>query len=140
VIGFIKRIFKFYLPRERLGLLAALRRGERTPLFALRSSRRFLRFSWFVRLADPYLGASDLAGIVRLEVSEVVGVETARRLADASTAALPRFVPGRWRDPRSPQNLLPIGALEASLRRYMGDGRLVRRHIEALIAAEARGV
>jgi len=139
VLGYIKRIFKLYLPRERLGLLAALRAGERTPLFALRSSRRFLRFSWFVRLTDPYPGASDLAGIARLEVSEVVGADAARRLADASTAILPRFVPGRWRDPRSPQNLLPIGALEATLRRQMGDARLVRRHIETLIAREVRG-
>jgi len=137
VLGYIKRIFKLYLPRERLGLLAALRAGERTPLFALRASRRFARFSWFARLADPHPGASDLASIVRLEVSEVVGVDEARRLADASTAVLPRFVPSRWRDPRSPQNLLPIGALETMLRRQMGDSRLIRRHIETLIAMEA---
>jgi uncharacterized protein len=139
VLGYIKRIFKLYLPRERLGLLASLRAGERTPLFALRSSRRFSRFSWFVRLADPFPGASDLAGIARLEVSEVVGAEMAQLLADESAAILPRFVPSRWRDPRSPQNLLPIGALETSLRRQMGDGRLVRRHIETVIATEARG-
>jgi len=119
-------------------LLARLRAGERTPLFALRSSRRFVRFSWFVRLAPPELGDSELAGIARLEVAEAVGIEAARRLADASAAILPRFVPGRWRDPRSPQNLLPIGALERTLRRYMGDGRLLRRHIETLIATEAR--
>jgi len=139
VLGYIKRIFKLYLPRERLALLAQLDPGERTPLFALRS-RRFGRYSWFLRLARQELGDSDLAGIARLEVSETIGVEGARRLADASTVILPRFVPGRWRDPRSPQNLLPIGALEASLRRHMGDGRLIRRHIETLIATEARGV
>jgi hypothetical protein len=139
VLGYIKRIFKLYLPREQIALLTALRAGERTPLFALRSSRRFSRFSWFVRLADPFPGASDLAGIARLEVSEVVGAAAAQRLADASTTILPHFVPSRWRDPRSPQNLLPIGALETTLRRQMGDGRLVRRHIETLIATEARG-
>jgi hypothetical protein len=140
VLGYIKRIFRLYLPRERLDLLARLQAVERTPLFALRSSRRFVRFSWFVRLARPELGDSDLSGLVRLEVSEAVGIEVARRLANASTFILPRFVPGRWRDPRSPQNLLPIGALEASLRRHMGDGRLIRRHIETLIATEARDV
>jgi hypothetical protein len=140
VLGYIKRIFRLYLPRERLDLLARLRAGERTPLFALRSSRRFVRFSWFVRLARPELGDSELAGLARLEVSEAIGIEAARRLANASTLILPRFVPGRWRDPRSPQNLLPIGALEASLRRHMGDGRLIRRHIETLIATEARDV
>jgi hypothetical protein len=140
VLGYIKRIFRLYLPRERLNLLARLNAGERTPLFALRSSRRFVRFSWFLRLARPQLGDSELAGIARLEVSEAMGLETARQLADASTVILPRFVPGRWRDPRSPQNLLPIGALEGFLRRHMGDGRLVRRHIETLIAMEARSV
>jgi uncharacterized protein len=139
VLGYIKRIFKLYLPTEHLDLLARLRAGERTPLFALRSSRRFVRFSWFLRLAPPQLGDSELAGIVRLEVSEVVGLDVAKRLADASAAVLPRFVPGRWRDPRSPQNLLPIGALEASLRRHMGDSVLIRRHIETLIASEAQG-
>ena len=139
VLGYIKRIFKLYLPRDHLDLLAALGAGERTPLFGLRSSCRFVRFSWFVRLSDPQLGDSELAGIARLEVSETVGVEAARRLADASTLILPRFVPGRWRDPRSPQNLLPIGALEATLRRHLGDGRLIRRHIETLIAREALG-
>jgi hypothetical protein len=137
-VGYIKRIFKLYLPREHLGLLARLKAGERTPLFALRSSRRFVRFSWFVRLADPHLGDSELAGIARLEVSETVGVEAARRLANATTALLPRFVPRRWRDPRSPQNLLPIGALEANLRRHLGDSRLIRRYVETLIAREAR--
>jgi hypothetical protein len=139
VLGYVKRIFRLYLGREYLGLLSVLKAGERTPLFALRSSRRFVRFSWFVRLADPQFGDAELAGIARLEVSETVGLETARRLADASTVLLPRFVPGRWRDPRSPQNLLPIGALEAMLRRRLGDGRLIRRHIETLIAREARG-
>jgi hypothetical protein len=137
-VGYIKRIFKFYLPREHLGLLAQLKPGQRTPLFALRSSRRFLRYSWFARLAQPALGAAELAGIARLEVSETVGIQTARRLADATAALLPRFVPQRWRDPRSPQNLLPIGALEASLRRHLGDARLIRRYIETLIAREAR--
>lgn len=140
VLGYIKRIFRLYLPHERLNLLARLNAGERTPLFALRSSRRFVRFSWFVRLAPPELGDSELAGIARLEVSEAVGVKAAQQLADASTVILPRFVPGRWRDPRSPQNLLPIGALEGFLRRHMGDGRLIRRHIETLIAMEARRV
>ena len=139
VIGYIKRIFKLYLPREHLELLARLAAGERTPVFALRSSRRFVRFSWFVRLAAPHIGDSELAGIARLEVSETVGAGVARRLADASTGLLPRFVPGRWRDPRSPQNLLPIGALETSLRRHLGDRRLIRRYIETLIAGEARG-
>lgn len=137
-VGYIKRLFKIYLPSDKLSLMAALRSGERTPLFALRSSRRFARYSWFLRLSPPGPGDSDLAGIVRLEVAETVGVDAARRVADATAFALPRFTPGRWRDPRSPQNLLPIGALESQLRRNLGDARLIRRHIETFVREEVR--
>lgn len=135
-VGYIKRIFRFYLPPEHLGLLARLPPGARTPVFALRSTKRFARYSWFLRLARPHAADSDLAGIVRLEVSESVGLEEARRLADATAGALPPFAPPRARDPRAPQNLLPIGALEMQLRRRLGDARLARRRIESLIARE----
>jgi hypothetical protein len=139
-VGYVKRLFRLYLPPGLLQLLAALPLGNRTPLFALRSSRRFARFSWFMRLAPRGIADSDLSGIVRLEVPEVTGLEAARRLADATAALLPRFAPTRARDPRAPQNLLPIGALEGQLRRRLGDARLLRRQIESLIAQEAAHV
>jgi hypothetical protein len=135
-VGYIKRLFRLYLPPEHLTLLASLAPGARTPIFALRSARRFARYSWFLRLARPQAADSDLAGIVRLEVSESVGLDEARRLADATAAILPAFAPPRARDPRAPQNLLPIGALEAQLRRRLGDARLARRRIESFIARE----
>jgi hypothetical protein len=136
-VGYVKRLFKLYVPSEKLDLIAELKAGQRTPIFALRSSRRFARYSWFLRLVPPGPGDSRLSGIVRLEVAETVGAATARRLADATALMLPQFAPNRWSDPRSPQNLLPIGALEFQLRRHLGDVRLVRRHIETLIAQEA---
>jgi hypothetical protein len=135
-VGYIKRLFRLYLPTQHLALLASLAPGARTPLFALRGSRRFARYSWFLRLARPQAADSDLAGIVRLEVSESVGRDEARRLADATAATLPAFAPARARDPRAPQNLLPIGALETQLRRRLGDPRLTRRRIESLIVRE----
>lgn len=139
-VGYIKRLFQLYLPSQYLALLASLPAGARTPLFALRASRRFARYSWFLRLAWPRAADSDLAGIVRLEVSDAVGGEEARRLADATAAVLPGFAPSRSRDPRAPQNLLPIGALEAQLRRRLGDARLIRRRIESLLAREVSHV
>ncbi len=139
-VGYIKRLFRLYLPPSLLQLLATLPVGNRTPVFALRSSRRFARFSWFLRLAPSRISDADLAGIVRLEVPEATGLEAARRLADASATLLPRFVPSRGRDPRAPQNLLPIGALEGQLRHRLGDARLLRRQIESLIAGEAAHV
>jgi len=139
-IGYVKRIFELYVPASTLELLARLPIGGRTPLFAIRSSRRFARFSWFVRLAASGPTDAELAGIVRMEVPETLGLERARALADAATALLPRFVPCRGRDPRAPQNLLPIAALESHLRRRLGDARLLRRHLESLIAREVAHV
>lgn len=137
VVGYIKRLFKLYLPENRQHVLSRLTTGTRTPLFGLRATRRFARYAWFIRLAPRQLADSELSGIVRLEVSDSIGVDAAKRLADATAFLLPKFAPPRSRDPRSPQNLLPIGALEAKLRRRLGDARLIRRHIETLIA---RGV
>jgi hypothetical protein len=128
-IGFVKRLFELYIDAPLLGVLAQLPPGWRSPLFGVQARGRFARYSWFLRLAAPRAGDSDLAGLVRLEVAASVGVEAAKRLADAAAAVLPRFAPSRGRDPRAPQNLLPIGALEAHLRRAMGDPRLIRRHV-----------
>lgn len=136
-LGYIKRLFKLHLEGSLLPVLAALPAGARSPVFALRATRRFARYSWFLRLAPTRAGDSDLAGIVRLEVAESVGLEAARRLADATARALPGFAPSRGRDPRAPQNLLPIGALESHLRRRLGDPRLLRRRIADRIALES---
>ena len=133
-VGYIKRLQKLYIPEDKLDLLSRLPPGSRTPLFGLRSSKRFARYAWFLRLVAPHPGESELSGLVRLEVSESVGVQVAKELADATARALPRFAPGRGRDPRAPQNLLPIGALESRLRRHLGDARLIRRHIQTLLA------
>jgi uncharacterized protein len=133
-IGYVKRFFRMYLPSSHVEILPRLPVGGRTPIFALRGTRRFARYSWFLRLGVPSLADSPFTGIVRLEVSEAVGVEAAKRFAALTAAALPRLAPSRGRDPRAPQNLLPIGALEWRLRRRLGDARLVRRQIESLVA------
>ncbi|MEW6281666.1 MAG: hypothetical protein AB1758_23865 [Candidatus Eremiobacterota bacterium] len=133
-VGFIKRMHRLYLPQALLGVLASLPPGHRTPVFGLRSSRRFARFSWFLRLAPGAPCDSEYAGLARLEVAEAVGLDQAIRLADATALTLPRYAPGRSRDPRSPQNLLPIGALEGVLRRRLGDQTLIRRQLETLLS------
>lgn len=134
-VGYVKRLFERHgVP---LPVLAALLPGTRTPLIALEGDR-FRRYTWFLRLAARGPADFDLAGIVRLEVAETVGLDAAKRLADGTARRLPGFAPSRQRDPRSPQNLLPIGALEQRLRREMGDPALARRHIETALAREAR--
>jgi hypothetical protein len=130
-VGYVKRFFQRHdVP---LSALAALPPGTRSPLFAI-NGNGFSRYSWFVRLAPRGPADFDLAGLARLEVSEAVGLAAARQLADGTSLRLPGFAPTRARDPRAPQNLLPIGALESRLRRLMGDPVLARRRIEAALA------
>ncbi len=136
VVGFVKRLFKLYLGPEQLPVLRALTCGTRTPVFLIRSAGRFARYSWFIRIANRLRVESDLTGLVRLEVSEGVGVDEAVRLANLTTSVIPRFVPSRSRDPRAPQNLVPIGALEQHLRRGLGDTRLIHRRLATLLARE----
>src|SRR5262249_19251419 len=127
----VKRFFERHgVP---LAVLATLRPGTRSPLVAL-SGRGFSRYSWFVRLAARGPADFDLAGLARLEGSRTVGLDAPRPLADGTALRLPDFAPTRSRDPRAPQNLLPIGALESRLRRAMGDPRLARRRIEVFLA------
>jgi len=134
VVGFVKRLFKLYLASEQLPILRALPRGGRTPVFFIRSAGRFSRYSWFTRIAKRMAVESDFTGIVRLEVADGVGIDEAIRLADMTTSIVPRFVPSRSRDPRAPQNLVPIGALEQHLRHGLGDARLIHRRLATLLA------
>jgi hypothetical protein len=105
-------------------------------VFAIGGAGKFGRYAWYVRLSAPLPFDADLTGLARLEIADTIGLDTARATADTTTALLPAFVPGRGRDPRAPQNLLPIGALEARLRRRMGDIRIVRYRFAALVAGE----
>lgn len=136
-LGYIKRIHKLYLPAKFLPMLADLPARARTPLFSIRSVKLdLLHYAWFQRLEKPPRGASELHGIVRLEAANME-LDRARHLADVTTAWLPRVAPERARDPRAPQNLLPIGALERRLRIHLGNAQLFRRWIHTLIAKEA---
>jgi hypothetical protein len=84
---------------------------------------------------------NSLAGVVRVEVSAVIGASEAIRLADISTALLPRFATKPAWDPRAPQNLYPVAALESRLHNRMGDREFIRRciavHMHKLLGAAA---
>ena len=75
------------------------------------------------------MGEEGWAGILRGEVARSVGVARAVELADRAASELPRFAGRAHRDPRAPQNLAPIGGLEARLKHRMGDRRLAVRAI-----------
>lgn len=132
VVGIIKTLHKMYLSGEHFRTVLRLNIGERSPVFAI-TDGKYDRYSWFLRVSDRRVYDHDLAGILRLEVRSGMGVERAVEVANSSQSTLPRFASSPVRDPRAPQNLLPIGALEERLRHRMGDPWLIRRAIESAI-------
>jgi hypothetical protein len=122
-VGLVKTHQRAYLQGAPAGVLAALRPGERTPAFTIGSA--FPRHSWYVRL--PGGGRAPLAGVLRCECSTDVAPDALVRLADATTALLPRYASAPHKDSRAPQNLYPIAGLERELRRRLGDARVLYR-------------
>jgi hypothetical protein len=135
VVGFVKRLLRTYLDPSASALLPRLKEGERTPLFLVEATRE-PRYSWYLRIGAGRAIDSPLTGLVRLECASGAGLETARTLADLSARELPRFASEAARDPRAPQNLVPIGALEARLKHLLGDHAVIRRAIEARLQQE----
>ena len=129
VVGIAKRMVTTYLVDAPAALLPRLTPGGRTPLFAL--GRQVLdRFAWYQRLIDLREPWHDLSGLVRCEVRMSLGIGRARELADRVAVELPRFAGRPGIDPRAPQNLTPVGALEQELRRRLGDPELLRRALQ----------
>ena len=131
--GIIKKIHVPYLDSGRFRLVPSLATGERTPIFGIRDGKND-RYSWYLRLGEGRRIEHRLAGIVRVEVRASIGVDAAAELANLSAARLPQFASEAARDPRAPQNLVPVGALEEELRRLMGDALMIRRAIETKLS------
>jgi hypothetical protein len=134
VVGFVKRLLRNYLDPSAHALLPWLAVGERTPLFLIPG--REPRYSWYLRIAFGRPIESALTGVVRLEAPAARGLDEARLLADLSGREIPRFASDATRDPRAPQNLHPIGGLEARLKHLLGDASVIRRAIETRLHAE----
>ena len=130
-IGYIKTHHTTYLPPAQAAVVAALRPGQRTPAFTMGTSWR--RNSWYLRLPGP--SAAPWAGVVRLECSADLPLPEVRRLASLSAVLLPPLASSPHKDPRAPQNLVPIGGLERELRRRLGDQQLLFRSLAAAALA-----
>jgi hypothetical protein len=137
VVGVIKRLVEPYLSASEFELVRQLRIGQRTPLFAITKGQH-ARYSWYLRIGTPRAMDHDVAGVLRLEVRSGIGLERAVGLADLSASCIPGFAGDSFRDPRSPQNLLPIGSLENELRHRLGDSLAIRRAIEVKLYGIAR--
>lgn len=132
-VGYVKTHHVGYLPPVAEDVIARLGPGERTPLFLLTTS--WSLYSWYLRL--PGGAGHPWAGIVRCETDADAGRATASRLADLTTAVLPRFASRAHKDPRAPQNLYPIAGLERELRRRSGDPALLYRGLARAAARSA---
>jgi hypothetical protein len=126
-IGYIKTHHISYLPPAQAAVVSSLQAGQRTPAFTMGTSWR--RNSWYLRL--PGSSGAPWSGVVRLECSAELAVPDVIRLANCSAALLPPLASSPHKDPRAPQNLVPIGGLERELRRRLGDQQLLYRSLRA---------
>ena len=132
VVGLVKTHHRPLLPPADHARVRDLACGERTPVFTLGTDR----YSCYVRIAVPGPRSSPWFGIVRIEVPQSFGIDAACVTADEVSCVLPRYAGIPHRDPRAPQNLQPVGALEKQLRRRLGPSRLASR--AARIAVDRR--
>jgi hypothetical protein len=129
-VGYIKTHHASYLPSEQAATVAALMPGQRTPAFTMGTSWR--RNSWYLQL--PGTPGVPWSGIVRLECSADLPSAEVIRLADLTTRLLPPLASSPHKDPRAPQNLVPIGGLERELRHRLGDQQLLYRSLRVAAA------
>lgn len=136
VVGVVKRMVRSYLPEEQAALLPKLQAGERSPVFGL-GNQVLDRFAWYVRLIESSSSWHELAGLVRCEVRMELGLEQAVTIADLVACHLPRYAGRPGIDPRAPQNLTPVGALEERLKHRLGSAILISRALLTHIAKDA---
>jgi hypothetical protein len=129
-VGYIKTHHASYLPAEQAAVVAALGPGQRTPAFAMGTS--WLRNSWYLQLlATPGVPWS---GVVRVECPADLALPDVTRLADLTARILPPLASAPHKDPRAPQNLVPIGGLERELRHRLGDQQVLYRALRSAAA------
>ena len=134
IVGYIKSHRVTYLGPDLMPVIGRLRAGQRTPIFLI-DGEQYARYSWYLRLAD-LAGGHSWTGIVRCEAPTALGIAETARLANRTAALLPRTASQPHVDPRAPQNLVPIAALERHLRRRLGDQGLVYRALRSAVAAD----
>lgn len=141
IVGYVKTHHRKLLPPEHHARVGELGAGERTSLFAIAAGAARSRtvYSAYLRLTPRGPLSSTWAGVVRIEIPQVVGITEARRMASHVAFVLPRFAGVAHADPRAPQNLQPIGALESHLRHLLGDPGLATRSVRDAVRSAHEG-
>jgi hypothetical protein len=134
-VGYIKTHHASYLPPEQAAVVSMLRPGQRTPAFTMGTSWR--RTSWYLQL--PRTSGVPWSGVVRLECSADLPLAEVTRLGDLTARLLPPLASAPYKDPRAPQNLVPIGGLERELRHRLGDQHVLYRALRAAAMPRAKG-
>jgi len=130
VAGYAKSHHRQLLPDDQHRLVPGLPVGHRSALWALGDDR----FTCYLRVGEPTRVGSPWSGIVRLEFPAFAGLAAARAAADRLASVLPHYAGRPHLDPRAPQNLQPVRALEQHLGRFLGSGRLARQAARAAVA------
>jgi hypothetical protein len=87
------------------------------------------RTSWYLQL--PSTAGVPWSGVVRIECPAELPAAQVTALADLTARVLPPLASTPHKDPRAPQNLVPIGGLERELRRRLGDQQLLYRALRS---------
>ncbi len=135
IAGYVKTHHVRLLPRAEAQQLPELPAGYRTTIFRTDASR----YACYLRLSDRHPDHAPMSGIVRLEFSGKLSLDEVRTMADEFAALIPRYAGVPHLDPRAPQNLQPIGALERHLRRLLGDRDFAERAVRDAVALLAPG-
>jgi hypothetical protein len=133
-VGYIKTHHTAYLPAGQATVVSRLAPGHRTPAFTIGTSWR--RNSWYLQL--PHTTGVPWSGVVRVECNADLPVPEVTRLADLTALLLPPLASVPHKDPRAPQNLVPIGGLERELRHRLGDQQILYRTLRAAAAGLLR--
>jgi hypothetical protein len=129
-VGYIKSHHRSYLPPTQAEVVATMPAGLRSPVFLMGTS--WQRHSWYLRL--PGATGAPWSAVVRLECAAEAPTADAVTLADLTARLLPALASTAHKDPRAPQNLVPIGGLERHLRHRLGDAALLYRALRAASA------
>lgn len=133
VMGFVKTHRKPILAAQHRVRVPEIGVGQRTSLFKIRGRDRDEKYACYARIGRRSETSGPWSGIVRIEFPLVESLARVIRLADTMAARLVRYAGIPHRDPRAPQNLQPIGALEKHLRHLLGDAGLAERAVREAV-------